>query len=117
MALFVLENTMNLAEKIKNWPILAVHRFTEIEAILLSFEARLTALEPKKAEVKVESNPPFVPPIPIGPAPPFVPPVVTPTPPLFVPTPTAPPFEAIRLGPTPSTPTHDNPLDGSNLKS
>ena len=41
---------MNLTERMKNWPMLATHRLDEVEAVLLSFEERLTALEPKKVE-------------------------------------------------------------------
>jgi len=36
----------DLADKMKHWPILAAHRMTEIEAVLLSFDERLAALEP-----------------------------------------------------------------------
>lgn len=44
---------MELAEKMKSWPMLAAHRMAEIEAVLLSFDARLAALEPKH-ESKVD---------------------------------------------------------------
>jgi hypothetical protein len=43
---------MTLAEKMKRWPMLAAHRFEELETELLLMEERLTALEPKKMEAK-----------------------------------------------------------------
>ena len=86
---------MKLAEKIKFWPMLAVHRMAEIELVLLSFEERLEKLEPKKAEVKPDEPKP------------------EPKPTILTPHETEPPM--VRLGPTPSG--HDNPLDGTNLKS
>jgi hypothetical protein len=105
---------MKLSERMKHWPALTVHRVAEIEAALVSMEERLTALEPKKAEVKEVKPAPFVPvssfePIPAPPAP-IPEPSVLPSPtPTLMPT----PFEPVRLGPTPSY----NPLDGTNLKS
>lgn len=101
---------MKLSERMKHWPALTVHRVAEIEATLVSFEERLTALEPKKAEVKEVKPAPFVPissfePIPAPPAP--------------IPEPSVLPatqFEPVRLGPTPSV-HDDNPLNGTNLKS
>ena len=51
-----MEDTMNLTERMKNWPMLATHRLDEVEAVLLSFEERLTALEPKKAETFAKSE-------------------------------------------------------------
>jgi hypothetical protein len=38
---------ISLEDRIKTWPILAVHRMEEIEKVLLSFEERLNALGPK----------------------------------------------------------------------
>lgn len=79
---------MDLSEKMKAWPMLAAHRFGEIEAVLLSLEARLTALEPKQEEKKPEPVAEVKPlvPTPVAPAPivpdpvlanPFVTPAVT----------------------------------------
>ena len=95
---------MKLAEKIKFWPMLAVHRMAEIELVLLSFEERLEKLEPKKAEVKPDPKPE---PKPDEPKPTIL-------------TPHEPPM--VRLGPTPSAHDnpldgYDNPLDGTNLRS
>ena len=99
---------MKLSERMKHWPALTVHRVAEIEAALVSMEERLTALEPKKAEVKEVKPAPFMPISSQGP----VPAATTPIPePSVLPT----PFEPVRLGPTPSD--HPNPLDGINLKS
>jgi hypothetical protein len=83
---------VTLADRIKTWPMLAAHRFEEVEAVLLSLEARLTALEPKQAgnsifapakpEVKVKLAPfvPISPPVPIpGPLAPIPEPSVLPT--------------------------------------
>ena len=119
---------MKLAERMKHWPALTVHRVAEIEAALVSMEERLIALEPKKAEVKEVKPSPFLPissqgPIPAPPGPiiePSVLPGPTPTPSIFAPA-TSPPRtiptpEPVRLGPTPSQPVY-NPLDGTNLKS
>ena len=75
---------MKLSERMKHWPALTVHRVAEIEATLVSFEERLTALEPKKVKPIDEPKPETEQPI-------------------------------VRLGPTPSV--HDNPLDGTNLRS
>jgi hypothetical protein len=47
----------DLADKMKHWPILAAHRMTEIEAVLLSFEERLAALEPPVEAVPPEEEP------------------------------------------------------------
>lgn len=102
---------MKLSEKMKHWPALTVHRVAEIEAALVSMDERLTALEPKKVEKPEVKPAPFVPVssfplIPADPAPipePSVLPEVKPEPPIA------------RLGPTPAF--HDNPLDGTNLKS
>jgi hypothetical protein len=103
----------------RHWPALTVHRVAEIEAILVSMEERLTALEPKK-EVKPEVKPaPFVPissfpPVPAATAPIPEPstlpgPVEEPKKNLFAEIKPEPPV--VRLGPTPS-----NPLDGTNLR-
>jgi hypothetical protein len=74
---------ITLADKIKTWPMLAAHRFEEIEAVLLSFEARLIALEPKSSGKSIfatstgtAGTAPFVPisppvpiPVPLAPIP------------------------------------------------
>jgi hypothetical protein len=77
---------VTLADRIKTWPMLAAHRFEEVEAVLLSLEARLTALEPKQGGKSI-----FAPAIgTIGVVPPRTPPFVPISPPVPIPGPLAP---------------------------
>jgi hypothetical protein len=80
-----------LADRIKTWPMLAAHRFEHIEAVLISFEERLAALEPKTALggksifASEEANPaalvPLSKPVPIPvPLPPIPEPSILPAP-------------------------------------
>jgi hypothetical protein len=98
---------MKLSERMRHWPALTVHRVAEIEAVLVSMEERLTVLEPKKVEKPEVKPAPFVP---IS----SFPPVPAPSTPIPEPSVLPASFEPVRLGPTPST--HDNPLDGTNLR-
>jgi hypothetical protein len=60
---------MKLAEKIKTWPVLALHRFEALEKELIALEERVTALEPKKVEPKKEEAKLYTPPAPPAPSP------------------------------------------------